>query len=114
MNTLLTTMVNLFIVRFCAGPNHSMHSSYFPNDVLVERLLQKLKASDPGFPRDDPPPEMPTRPARPFPTDVPAPSPHDVPAPEPFDVPPPEPGEVPNPAKQSPRPKQDPKPRPIP
>jgi hypothetical protein len=114
MNTLRTAITNWFVVRFWASPLNSMDDVFLANDLCIERMMQKLKSYDPGFPRDDPPPEPPAKPARPFPTDVPAPEPYDVPVPEPIDVPPPDPGEVPKPAKQPERPKQGPKPRPIP
>ena len=114
MNILFRKLTGWFIVRFWASPHHSMHALISTSDLRAERVLQTIKAFDPGFPRDDPPPELPSRPARPFPTDVPAPEPHDVPAREPIDVPPPDPGEVPPPAKPPERPKQEPRPRPIP
>ena len=113
MNTLLTTVSSWFIMRFWASPYSSMAGHVSMNDVWTERMMQKLKSYDPGFPRDDPPPKPPT-PARPFPTDVPAPEPHDVPAPEPVDVPPPDPGEEPAPAKTPKKSGQDLRPRPIP
>ena len=114
MNTLLTNLTGWRMLRFWASPHDSMQSLLSTGDLRAERALQTIKAFDPGFPRDDPSPELPTKPARPFPTDVPAPAPHDVPAPEPIDVPPPDPGEVPAPAKPPERPKQEPTPRPIP
>lgn len=113
MDTWLTTIAKMFVVRFWASPHHSMNGMVALDEVFSERMLQKLKVYDPGFPLDDPPPESPGNPAR-FPTDVPAPEPHDVPVPEPIDDPPPDPGKDPSPAKPPQRPKQDPKPRPIP
>ena len=96
MNTLLKTIFYMIaesgVVRFWANPQHSME---IINDIRIERMLQKLKVYNPGFPSDDPPPEAPSEPSRSFPTDVPAPEPHDVPVPEPQDVPPPEPGNDP-------------------
>jgi fused signal recognition particle receptor len=83
-----------------------MDSIFLLEDLRIERMMHKIKALDPGFPRDDPMP-VPSSPAQ-FPTDVPAPEPRDVPAPEPRDVPPPE--STPNPGRSP----QDPKPRPIP
>jgi hypothetical protein len=113
MKILLTFMRKCCVASLWASP-HATQSLLPTADFLTDRMLQKLKAYDPGFPRDDPVPELPTAPARPFPTDVPAPEPHDVPAPEPIDVPPPDPGEVPRPAQPSKRSKEEPKTRPIP
>jgi hypothetical protein len=110
MEVLLLTVTKTLAVRLWAGPPGSECSSALTGDVPSKCMMQENGAYNSGFPQDDPPPEPPTEPARPFPTDVPAPEPHDVPAPEPIDVPPPEPGEDPTPAE----PKQGPKPRPFP
>ena len=112
MNILLNNITNWLIMRFWASPHGSLGELVSASDLRAERMMQRIKAYDPGFPRDDPPPERPPKPVRPFPMDVPAPEPHDVPAPEPIDVPPPDPGEVP--VKPSERPTKDPRPRPIP
>jgi hypothetical protein len=114
MNTMFFRMTDWFVLHFCASPNHWMDGRFTASDLRFERVLQKLKAYDPGFPRDDPPPELPAIPARPFPADVPVPGPQDVPPAEPIDVPPPDPGKAPNHATPPQRPKPDPKPRPIP
>jgi hypothetical protein len=113
MNTLLTAITKWLVVNFWSSPQNSMRGALLVNELRIERLMQRIKSYDPGFPLDDPPTERPTNPTQ-FPTDVPAPQPHDVPAPEPIDVPPPDPGRTPQPATPPERPKQDPKPRPIP
>jgi len=106
MNKFFTTWI---VLRFWAAPCHAMDDVFTWRDLRAERgTLNKLKALDPGFPRDDPPDEPTAPPITEYPTDVPVPEPHDVPVPEPIDVPPPDPGEIPE------RPGQDPKPRPIP
>jgi hypothetical protein len=111
MNMTFFIYIDCFALRFWASP-YAADQRHI-GDLRFERMLQKVKAFDPGFPRDEPS-EIPTIPSRPFPTDVPAPGPHDIPAPAPIDVPPPDPGELPPPAKAPDRPKGDPKPRPIP
>ena len=111
MNTLLNRIASVFVTRFWASPSDTFWIAPSLRDMRWERRM--LKVLDPGFPRDDPPPERPGNPTQ-FPTDVPAPEPHDVPAPQPSDVPPPDPGKEPKQTKPPQRPKQDPKPRPIP
>jgi hypothetical protein len=90
------------VMRFCDSPNHSM-ADLFAQLSDVRKLRNAQKLLDPGFPRDDPPPDLPRKPSRPMPTDVPMPEPMDVPAPDPIDVPVPDPGTVPTPAKPKPK-----------
>jgi len=111
MNMKFFELIGNVTLHFLANPN-AANNFYATNDLRLERMIQKIRVQDPGFPSDDPPSERPMNPTH-FPTDVPAPEPHDVPVPEPMD-PPPDPGEAPEPSKTSQRPKQDPKPRPIP
>src|SRR5436190_9944881 len=94
---------------FWASPNNSIYDLILrTNGWSAER---RAKSLDPGFPRDDPVEDPPTKPVRPIPTDVPSRDPKDIPVKEPRDVPPP--SVVPKPIQPLPQ-RPDPKPRTTP
>jgi hypothetical protein len=112
MNAMFFRISQWFYLCFWASHHEPMAGLFTADALRIDRMMQKLKCLDPGFPRDDPPPDLSPPPSRPFPADVPAPEPHDVPVPEPRDVPPPDPGK--NPSATPHQPQDHPRPRPIP
>jgi hypothetical protein len=102
---------NVIALPFWASPNSTVYELMLRSED--RSAVRRASSLDPGFPREDPVQDPPTRPIRPIPTDVPSPEPHDVPLRDPMDVPPPEPGTKPKPIKPLPT-RPDKKPRPTP
>jgi hypothetical protein len=103
--------VNMITFPFWASPNNSIYDLMLGSSDMG--AIRQGRSLSPGFPVEDPIPDVPVRPVRPLPTDVPAPEPHDIPLRNPEDVPPPDPGKNPKPIKPLPT-RPDSKPRPTP